>query len=168
MKPPLKKHRNGFAKKGFDYRRAFFEDLDGSYYWLSISVGINEDGEEVYNIGRIEKEDHIPRKRLNGLNMGNRSSDNRISDNNDIVNSKYSLPIDNDSTQVNIRVISDIIRRASIRYGLDDVDSEAVKTISFAQKDTDERKGWNFRFEDNTVRGQQPRRFSTPSFICHP
>jgi len=159
-KPPFKIHRNGFAKKGFDYRRAFFEDLDGSYYRLSISVGINEDGKEVYNIGNIDKEDHIPRKRLKGLNMGNRSSNNRISDNKDIVNSKNSLPLDNNSTQVNTRVISDVVRRASIRYGLDNVDEEAVRTISFSQRDIDERKGWNFRFEDNTVRSRIQDRYN--------
>ena len=54
-KSPKKEHSDGFGKKGFDYRTAYFEDLDGQYYRLDLSVGLNDDGKEMYNIGNIKK-----------------------------------------------------------------------------------------------------------------
>ncbi len=48
-----KNHR--FAKDGFTYRTAYFEDLDGSYYKVTISVGHNGNISTIYNVGRIEK-----------------------------------------------------------------------------------------------------------------
>ena len=53
--PPYKEHSDDFAKYGFDYRRAYFMDLDGKYYELTLSVGINEEGKEAYNIGYIKR-----------------------------------------------------------------------------------------------------------------
>lgn len=51
--PDTKNH--GFAQDGFNYRTAYFRDLDGQYYRLTISVGENSEHNTVYNIGRIEK-----------------------------------------------------------------------------------------------------------------
>lgn len=50
-----KEHSGGFAQNGFDYRNAYFRDLDGKYYKLSLSVGVNVDGKEAYNIGAIKE-----------------------------------------------------------------------------------------------------------------
>ncbi len=55
--PDYKNHQ--FAKDGFNYRTAYFLDEDGSYYRLTISVGINGTVNTVYNVGKI-KEDRIP------------------------------------------------------------------------------------------------------------
>lgn len=54
-RPPYKEHSEDFAKYGFDYRRAYFMDLDGKYYELTLSVGINKEGKEAYNIGHIKR-----------------------------------------------------------------------------------------------------------------
>ncbi len=53
--PPYKEHKNGFAKYGFDYRIAYFMDVDGKYYKLKLSVGINADGKEAYDIENINR-----------------------------------------------------------------------------------------------------------------
>lgn len=44
-----------FAKDGFNYRTAYFEDVDGEYYKLTLSIGMNGEVNTVYNIGRMQK-----------------------------------------------------------------------------------------------------------------
>lgn len=44
-----------FAPKGWNYRTAYFHDFDGKYYRVQISVAQNDNGNVVYNIGRIEE-----------------------------------------------------------------------------------------------------------------
>ncbi|MBQ7036316.1 MAG: hypothetical protein IJN74_02370 [Clostridia bacterium] len=56
--PDEKNH--AFAKDGFNYRTAYFEDFDGQYYRLTLSVGINGEINTVYNVGKI-KEAQFPR-----------------------------------------------------------------------------------------------------------
>lgn len=46
------------AAAGWNYRTAYFEDSDGKYYRLTISVAQNADGKMVYNIGQIKEEAH--------------------------------------------------------------------------------------------------------------
>jgi hypothetical protein len=43
-----------FAKDGFTYRRAFFEDFDGQYYEVTLSIGHNGTIATVYNVGKIK------------------------------------------------------------------------------------------------------------------
>ncbi len=50
---------HGFAKDGFTYRTAFFEDLDGQYYKLTLSIGHDGKTATVYNVGKIKK-DNLP------------------------------------------------------------------------------------------------------------
>lgn len=57
----LKNHR--FAKDGFSYRTAYFQDLDGKYYELKLSVGRNGTTATVYNIGKI-KENALPAAKI--------------------------------------------------------------------------------------------------------
>lgn len=51
--PDSKNH--DFAKDGFNYRTAYFEDFDGKYYRLTISVGKNGEIKSVYNVGKIKE-----------------------------------------------------------------------------------------------------------------
>ena len=51
--PDTKNHN--FAKDGFNYRTAYYRDLDGTYYRLTISVGKNGNINSVYNIGKIKE-----------------------------------------------------------------------------------------------------------------
>lgn len=48
-----KKHE--FAKDGFTYRRAFFEDFDGKYYEITLSIGQNGTVATVYNVRTTKK-----------------------------------------------------------------------------------------------------------------
>ena len=58
LTPDKKKH--SFAKDGFSYRTAFFEDFDGQYYKIRISVGHNGDIKTIYNAGKIKLEGDPP------------------------------------------------------------------------------------------------------------
>ena len=90
--PDTKNH--GFAQVGFNYRTAYFRDLDGQYYKLTISVGENSEQKTVYNIGKIER---VPFPDINAQRQsGNKTAsakknsfNNSISENGD--NVKYSV-----------------------------------------------------------------------------
>ncbi|GEM_PF-5658417 len=51
--PDTKNH--SFAKDGFNYRTAYFEDVDGQYYRITMSVGINGEIKTVYNVGKMKE-----------------------------------------------------------------------------------------------------------------
>ena len=53
--PDLKKHE--FAKDGFSYGTVYFQDFDGSYYRITLSIGENNGISTVYNVGKIKTED---------------------------------------------------------------------------------------------------------------
>ncbi len=46
-----------FASGGWDYRKAYFQDFDGKYYRLTLSVAIGEKGKVVYNVSNIRERD---------------------------------------------------------------------------------------------------------------
>ena len=97
-KPSFKEHRNGFAENGFNYRSAYFRDLDGKYYKLRLSVGLNSDGKEAYNIGKIE-EIPFPDKSVSGSKAnGMISLNNKISQKDNVVNTHYTQEIENNSS----------------------------------------------------------------------
>lgn len=50
-KQDMKNH--SFAKDGFTYRRAFFEDFDGQYYEVTLSIGNSGTTATVYNVGKV-------------------------------------------------------------------------------------------------------------------
>lgn len=52
-KPDEKNH--SFAKDGFTYRKAYFEDFDGQYYEVTLSIGNDGEKATVYNVGKIEE-----------------------------------------------------------------------------------------------------------------
>lgn len=93
--PDYKSH--SFAKDGFNYRTAFFEDFNGDYYKLTMSVGKNGNINTIYNVGKLEQ-----RKRpvISGSSVNNGASGsltiNNISQPNINVKSdtstKYSIP----------------------------------------------------------------------------
>ena len=51
--PDSKNH--SFAKDGFTYRTAYFEDFDGKYYRITLSIGNNGTVATVYNVGEIKE-----------------------------------------------------------------------------------------------------------------
>lgn len=46
----------GMASKGWEYRKAYFEDFDGKYYEVTISAARSENGTMIYNIGQMKEE----------------------------------------------------------------------------------------------------------------
>lgn len=56
-KPDEGGRHGAFAERGWNYRTAYFQDFDGTYYRLQISVAQGADGNVVYNIGEIRKRD---------------------------------------------------------------------------------------------------------------
>lgn len=49
-----------FAKNGWNYRTAYFQDFDGKYYQITVSIAKNDAGDVVYNVGRMQ-ERSLPR-----------------------------------------------------------------------------------------------------------
>ena len=98
LEPDRKNHP--FAKDGFEYRTAYFEDFDGSYYYVNFSVGHNGEVNTVYNVGQIKKRDATPGMAQRPVQNKSavqqtvapdtRSSEKSISQNNRIVNGEYS------------------------------------------------------------------------------
>ena len=90
-----------FAKDGFTYRTAYFQDFDGKYYKIRFSIGHNGDVATVYNVGQI-KEDVLPSAKLIAV-LGSKgpwstSSKGSITQPEDSVNSKFSISEENPST----------------------------------------------------------------------
>lgn len=55
-KIPIPDYKNhSFAKNGFDYRSAYFEDFNGDYYKITMSVGKNGTIDTIYNVGKLEQ-----------------------------------------------------------------------------------------------------------------
>lgn len=91
-----------FAKDGWTYRTAYFQDFDKKYYRLRISVAKGADGKVVYNIGDV-KERSFPT--INGSSAKNgalgekASSSKKVPQTEESVNTKYSLS-DTNGTEV--------------------------------------------------------------------
>ena len=83
--PDYKEH--SFAKDGFNYRTAYFEDEDGSYYRITMSVGLNGDIKTIYNVGKMN---NLSNKNETGKISGSKakpvSLDKSISQNEQKVN----------------------------------------------------------------------------------
>ena len=55
----IDRKNHSFARDGFSYRQSYFQDYDGRYYSLRISVGTNGNINAIYNINKI-KEAELP------------------------------------------------------------------------------------------------------------
>ena len=75
--PDYKNHK--FAKDGFDYRSAYFEDFDGQYYKITMSVGKNGNINTIYNIGKMDK-----KNRSKSSLVAQRPSDKNITSNEEL------------------------------------------------------------------------------------
>ena len=103
--PDYKNHN--FAINGFNYRTAFFEDFNGDYYKLTMSVGTNGKINTIYNVGKLEqrKRPVISGSSVNNGAIGSLTANN-IPQTNNNVNSgtssttKYSIPTNKNNTQI--------------------------------------------------------------------
>ena len=69
--PDSKNHR--FAKNGFSYRTAYFQDYDGEYYKITLSVGENGNISTVYNVGKLKK-DTLPNGIITSVFSGSKAN----------------------------------------------------------------------------------------------
>lgn len=53
-------HENDIGEDGFNYYNAYFKDIDGQYYRVPITAGLNGNEETVYSIGEIRKKGTVP------------------------------------------------------------------------------------------------------------
>lgn len=89
---PDKKNHGEMAKNGFEYRTVYFEDIDGTFYKLTISVGKGDTINTVYNIGKMDKRNKVshslPTQRSHSAKSTLRMTDfdNSISKNSENVN----------------------------------------------------------------------------------
>lgn len=97
-----------FASNGFTYRTAYFQDFDGTYYRLRLSVGNNGTVATVYNVGKINKDSlpsHTKIVALVGSKPLGKLSDNSISNNDTSVNTNISENTQNDTEEHSIAAL---------------------------------------------------------------
>lgn len=84
---------HAFAKDGFTYRTAYFEDFNGDYYRVRLSIGNNGTVATVYNVGKMTKDVPASAKILAVVGskpLAVTSSDNSISQESRNVNRQFS------------------------------------------------------------------------------
>lgn len=84
---------HAFAKDGFTYRTAYFEDFNGDYYRVRLSIGNNGTVATVYNVGKMTKDVPASAKILAVVGskpLAVTSSNNSISQDSRNVNRKIS------------------------------------------------------------------------------
>ena len=97
-----------FASNGFTYRTAYFQDFDGTYYKLRLSVGNNGTVATVYNVGKINKDSlpsHTKIVALVGSKPLGKLSNNSISNNDTSVNTNISENTQNDTEEHSIAAL---------------------------------------------------------------
>ncbi len=70
---------HSFAKDGFTYRTAYFEDFDGKYYRITLSIGHDGTVATIYNVGEIKES--VPSSAKIIAVMGSKALDETLSDN---------------------------------------------------------------------------------------
>lgn len=120
--PDRKNHT--FAKDGFNYRTAYFEDVDGTQYLVTISVGRNGRINTVYNVGKMQtkkvKPQQLVAQRPSGTETATANfTNNSITENNSVVNSNSMQESENDAKRAAFEATTvsiDIIHREYAGY----------------------------------------------------
>lgn len=101
--PDLKNH--SFAKDGFNYRTAYFEDYNGDYYKITMSVGKNGNINTIYNIGKMQNmaqkngSTTLMAQRPNSASVANNVPQNTRNVNSGTSSTKYSMQESTNNTQ---------------------------------------------------------------------
>ncbi len=137
--PDTKSH--SFAKDGFSYRTAYFQDYDGQYYKVRLSIGHKNNVATVYNVGKIQK-DSIPSATkivavVGSQPLGKLSNsiihDNgeNVKDNSGVKHSRdFAKSQSTDVTLDDIKVIQSIGRKSINEFTSDEI----KKTEAFARR----------------------------------
>jgi hypothetical protein len=122
-RPPVpdgKKH--SFAKDGFTYRTVYFQDFDGSYYRITLSVGENNGISTVYNVGKI-KADDIPDGKIIST-IGSKA---------DMSSTKFSISSEDENVKQKNDVYLDAVSRGDMQTAQQLVD-EAAKAAGYDRR----------------------------------
>lgn len=122
-RPPVpdgKKH--SFAKDGFTYRTVYFQDFDGSYYRITLSVGENNGISTVYNVGKI-KADDIPDGKIIST-IGSKA---------DMSSTKFSISSEDENVKQKNAVYLDAVSRGDMQAAQQMVD-EAAKAAGYDRR----------------------------------
>lgn len=166
-------HKNGpvadtknhdFAKDGFTYRNAYFEDIDGQYYKITMSVGKNGDINTIYNVGKMQQ---AQKNRSNSTNRGfkdpngNNTASSRISSINSITNSNEDV---NTTTKYSMQE-SENNSKTETENGNDIMPFEKKELIEFTKNQEEELTYWISQKEKlekvkETLKYEDLRKFS--------
>lgn len=115
------------ASEGWNYRRAYFKDLDGAYYECTISVEKGSNGNVVYNIGQMKRRPFptAPKTALNGSSAesgarrGERPSADNVSQPELPVKRKFSLdePVERTDTLLALHNMTEEKLRRTLGLG---------------------------------------------------
>lgn len=138
-----------FAQSGFNYRTAYFEDFDGQYYKITLSIGEKGDIATVYNVGKIEK--NVPSSAKIIAVVGSKALDETFSD----ISIQHSKKKSNPSTEKSSEKSSD---RRDALPATDENYLEAVERgdMETAQRMVDEaakKAGYNNLFYHGAKKG---------------
>ena len=131
--PDIKHHT--FAKDGFSYRTAYFEDFDGKYYKITLSIGEGNIA-TIYNVGKI-KSDNIPNGNIVSA-IGSKAD--MLSDNNIIPNNSETVKenFDEGEKQLSIPTDTEYLKLAENpeknKAELEKMVEEAARKEGFTEK----------------------------------
>ena len=152
--PDSKNH--SFAKNGFSYRTAYFQDYDGEYYKITISVGENGNISTVYNVGKLKK-DTLPNGTIKSVFSGSKadsvSIDTTVTQKSPSVNSILSEnPKKITKFQKKLPDVQEKLKKMS---GSDDIDD--VKRMAYGIADDFMKYAKAARLEMTETRGLMPQ-----------
>lgn len=152
--PDSKNH--SFAKNGFSYRTAYFQDYDGEYYKITLSVGENGNISTVYNVGKLKK-DTLPNGTIKSVFSGSKadsvSNGTTVTQKSPSVNSILS-----DSGEKITKFqkkLPDVQEKLKKMSGSDDIDD--VKRMAYGLADDFMKYAKAARLEMTETRGLMPQ-----------
>ena len=150
-----KNSRHGdFASKGWSYRRAFFQDSDGAYYSLDISVAQNDTGNIVYNIGNVKRRNFpTARNASNGSSANSGAQGGEISSANNI---PQTAAESNSKPKFSLKGTESVTELEARLQSLTDRDEELLERQNALQS-SQEYKDLNAAFTE--ARKKSPSRF---------
>ena len=123
--PDTKNHL--FAKDGFNYRKAYYEDSNGDYYELTVSAGKNGNVETVYNINKIRTRKNPNQKRNSAVFTGS-SFQGKGAQNSTVSNNNISQQASNSNTGNGNVTNSNSTVQHSIRRRKKDTSKEQIES----------------------------------------
>ena len=132
---------HAFAKDGFTYRTAYFEDFNGDYYRVRLSIGNNGTVATVYNVGKMTKDVPASAKILAVVGskpLAVTSSDNSISQDSRNVNRQFSEISDAKVIEETTERLNEVSKPEK-RFSLTRANDEYMKAVESGNVDEQQR-----------------------------